>query len=394
MGNRATIGIIGCGHIARDMHFGNAFSNPRLRVKWCCDLLDENLAYAEKNYAPEKLTKDYMDVLNDPEVQGVMILTTHDVRLKLIEDAAARGKHIYAEKPMATDMREAYGIMKAVRQANVKLVVGFNRRCAPIVRDAMEILGRHRANPVTAPWRYKRREGGEQVMKESKATMVLMRINDDYMSFKSYAMDPYVGHGAVMGELCHFVDLACKIVGCEPVKVYAEGWARINQSMILQFEDQSICTIVDAAVGSFDHPKELIEIYHKGLSLQLDFYLQLRAGGIEGVQKIDYPFKEDMYPEITEGEGSMRLINKAAERNRRAARSAEAPYPVVDKGHYGLLDRFADCVLLGAESPCDELDGARATLVALKAVESARLGLPVKISVDEYDFVFREGLVC
>jgi predicted dehydrogenase len=390
MNDRAVIGMIGCGLIAQGMHLGNAFSNPRIRVKWCCDLVRENLDWVKNHYAPEKLTQNYKDVLDDPEVQGVMILTAHDVRLSLIAAAAALGKHIYVEKPMATDMREAYEIMKIIRQSGIKLVVGFNRRCAPIVQDALRVLNEHRANPVSAPWRYKRYGDEEQPMRESQATMMLMRVNDDYMSFKSYAMDPYVGHGAIMGELCHFVDLACCLMGCEPVKVYTEGWARINQSMILQFEDQSICTIVDAAVGSFDHAKELIEIYNNGMSLQLDFYLQLRVGGLESVQTIDYPFKDDPYPEITGGEGSLRLLRKVRERNLRTARNQrDEPYPVVDKGHYTLLNRFADCILLDAPSPCDARDGARAALVTLKAVESARLGLPVKISADEYEFVFK-----
>jgi predicted dehydrogenase len=391
MSERAVLGFIGCGLIAQGMHLGNAFSNPRIRVKWCCDLLDANLQYVRDHYAPERLTKDHREVLDDPEVQGVLILTTHDKRLELISEAARKGKHIYVEKPMATTMREAYEIMKVIRETGVQLVVGFNRRCAPIVRDAKRILDGHHADPRSAPWRY-RRYGGEpaQEMKEAKATMMLMRINDDYLSFKGYAMDPYVGQGAIMGELCHFVDLACFFLDREPVKVYAEGWSRINQSLTLQFEDQSICTIFDAAVGSFDHPKELVEIYHDGMSLQLDHYLQLRIGGVEGPNKIDYPFSSDPYPEITSGEGSQRLIDKVHERNRRITRSDELAMPVVDKGHFALLDKLVDCILDGATSPCGALDGARATLVTLKAVESVRLGLPVRIGIDEYDFVFHE----
>ena len=53
-----------------------------------------------------------------------------------------------------------------------------------------------------------------------------------------------------------------------------------------------------------------------------------------------------------------------------------------------MLDRFADCILLDAPSPCNELDGSRASLVTFKARESVRLGIPVKISRDEYDFYF------
>ena len=76
------------------------------------------------------------------------------------------------------------------------------------------------------------------------------------------------------------------------------------------------------------------------------------------------------------------------ERNLIAVNRGFAEYPDVNKGHYKMLDRFVDCILLDAPSPCNELDGARATLVTLKAVESVRLGLPVKISQDEYDYYF------
>ena len=121
---KAVIGIIGCGNIARDQHLRNAFSNPRIRVKWCADLLDENLEYVKQNYAYEKVTKNYMDVLDDPEVQGVLVLTVHDVREKIVREAAERGKHIYVEKPMSTTIRESYDIMKIIQQNNVKFVVG------------------------------------------------------------------------------------------------------------------------------------------------------------------------------------------------------------------------------------------------------------------------------
>ena len=53
---KAVIGIIGCGNIAKDVHFGNVFSNPKFRVKWCCDLSEDNLNFVKENYAPENIT--------------------------------------------------------------------------------------------------------------------------------------------------------------------------------------------------------------------------------------------------------------------------------------------------------------------------------------------------
>jgi len=387
--NKAVLGIIGCGNIARDVHLENAFTNPRIRVKWCCDLMEENLQYVREHYTPEHTTRDYREVLADPEVQGVLILTVHNVRKELIQAAAEAGKHIFVEKPMSLTVRESYDIMRIIRKNNVKLVVGFNRRCAPIVRDAKAILEDQKKNPKSAPWRYQR-YGEAWKLPEEDITMVLMRINDDSASFKAYALDEFVGQGSIIGELCHFFDLACYLIGKEPVKIYTEGWSRTNMSVTVQFEDKSICTIFDASNGSFDHPKELIEVYHGGVSMQLDHYLQLRVGGREDIYKKDYPFKSDPYPEVTEGEGTNLYINKMRARNAAVLDAKTLNRSEVDKGHYNMLDCLVDCILLDAPSPCDELDGSRATLMTLKARESARLGLPVKISIDEYDFIFSE----
>ena len=383
--NKAVIGIIGCGHIAKDVHLENAFGNPRIRVKWCADLLQENLDYVKAFYPCENLTTDYKQVLEDKEVQGVLILTVHNVREEIIKEAAKHGKHIYVEKPMSTTVKESYDIMKIVKEYGVKLVVGFNRRCAPIVQDAKRILDEQK-NAEEAPWRFKR-YGDVIKLKEENVTMMLIRINDDSASFKTYAFDEFAGQGTIMGEFCHFFDLACYMIGKEPVKIYAEGWARTNASVTVTFEDGSICTVFDASCGSFDHPKELIEIYKGGMSMQLDHYLQLRIGGRVGLDKINYPFKKDPYPEITEGEGTNLYINKMKERNKKVTDVTVLNRAEVDKGHYNMLDAFADCILLNKPSPCNELDGSRATLMCLKAKESVRMGLPVKISVDEYDFI-------
>ena len=153
---KAVIGIIGCGNIAKDVHLKNAFSNPRIRVKWCCDLDDANLQFVKENYTPEKLTKDYKEVLADDEVQGVLILTVHNVREEIISAAAKAGKAIFVEKPMSTTPRESYEIMKTIKKSGVKFVVCYNRRCAHIVMYAKAILEDQRKNPKDAPWSYKR----------------------------------------------------------------------------------------------------------------------------------------------------------------------------------------------------------------------------------------------
>ena len=50
---KAVIGIIGCGNIAKDVHLDDAFSNPRIRGKWCCDIMQENLDYVTEKYGSD-----------------------------------------------------------------------------------------------------------------------------------------------------------------------------------------------------------------------------------------------------------------------------------------------------------------------------------------------------
>ena len=118
-----------------------------------------------------------------------------------------------------------------------------------------------------------------------------------------------------------------------------------------------------------------------------DHYLQLRVGGRADVEKINYPFAVDAYPEVTEGEGTNLYINKMRARNKAVTKANVLARSEVDKGHYAMLDDFVECILTDAPSPCDAVAGSRATLMCLKAIQSVRLGLPVKISRDEYDFV-------
>ena len=121
--------------------------------------------------------------------------------------------------------------------------------------------------------------------------------------------------------------------------------------------------------------------------MQLDHYLQLRVGGRADVEKINYPFAVDAYPEVTEGEGTNLYINKMRARNKAVTKANVLARSEVDKGHYAMLDDFVECILTDAPSPCDVVAGSRATLMCIKAIQSVRSGLPVKISRGEYDFV-------
>ncbi len=85
--------------------------------------------------------------MRDPDVDFIKIATSHEVHREIIEAAAAAGKHVFCEKPLAMKTNEALHIIRAVRRGGIKLCVDLNRLLAP----SLEVLRRrwqeHLQNP-------------------------------------------------------------------------------------------------------------------------------------------------------------------------------------------------------------------------------------------------------
>ena len=75
-----------------------------------------------------KFTDDAMDVINDPEVDAVWICSPSQYHAEQIKAAAANGKHVFCEKPIATDLGETVEAINACNAAGVKLMIGLQRR--------------------------------------------------------------------------------------------------------------------------------------------------------------------------------------------------------------------------------------------------------------------------
>lgn len=74
---------------------------------------------------------DYDAILNDPSINAVVLATPHRVHVGQILKAAAAGKHVFVEKPIALSVTEAREAIQATERAGVVLAVGFNRRFHP-----------------------------------------------------------------------------------------------------------------------------------------------------------------------------------------------------------------------------------------------------------------------
>src|SRR5215813_15538130 len=92
---------------------------------------------AKMNFA---LGTSYQDVLDDPAIDTVILATPHTKHREQVEAAAARGKHVFCEKPFALSLHDARAAIAACRRAKVGLGVGHNRRMWPSVVAIRDLL--------------------------------------------------------------------------------------------------------------------------------------------------------------------------------------------------------------------------------------------------------------
>lgn len=120
MSQNLTVGIIGCGVIA-PTHIESYQSIDTLRVKWVCDLIDERTRELAERYNIPSTTLNYMDVLNDPEVDCISICTDHKSHAEIAVSALRAGKHVLCEKPLASSV-EGMQVMLSVHKEMPDLV--------------------------------------------------------------------------------------------------------------------------------------------------------------------------------------------------------------------------------------------------------------------------------
>ena len=126
---------------------------------------------------------EYEEVLKDPEVDVVVIVSRNTQHASQALAALQAGKHVFLEKPMALTKDECRELLHAVAETGNQLTVGFNRRFSPTY------LGLKR-----------------QLARRSGPAVLNLRVNSPGISGDYWMADPSIG-GAILGEACHFVDL-------------------------------------------------------------------------------------------------------------------------------------------------------------------------------------------
>lgn len=124
-----TVGIIGAGRIGK-VHVESICTQVRnARIKTLADpfMSDETAQWA-KSMGVEDTTKDYKEIIADPEIDAVLICSSTDTHSPISVEAIRAGKHVFCEKPIDHDIQRIQEVIDALKETPVKYQVGFNRR--------------------------------------------------------------------------------------------------------------------------------------------------------------------------------------------------------------------------------------------------------------------------
>jgi myo-inositol 2-dehydrogenase/D-chiro-inositol 1-dehydrogenase len=143
------LGLIGAGRIGR-LHAENLTRHvPGARLKGVSDLVGEAATRCARDFGIPKVYETPEALLSDPEIEAVLICTSTHTHAQLVCQAAAAGKHIFCEKPLALDLAHIGEALAAVEEAGVLLQVGFHRRFDPNFRRLKELLDK---GEIGTPW--------------------------------------------------------------------------------------------------------------------------------------------------------------------------------------------------------------------------------------------------
>jgi len=209
--------------------------------------------HAARRYGFAFATSQECDVLDDPAVRVVAILTRHNQHARQVSEGLERGKAVFCEKPLAITASELDQVADLLRWGEPPLdntpllTVGFNRRFAPLAVKLKTFL-ENRTEPLAAHY----------------------RINAGFLPLDHWLHDPSQGGGRIIGEGCHFVDFLTFLAGSPPASVWVQGlpdagrYSEDNVTLNLSFPDGSLGVVTYLANGDKSLPKERLEVFCGG----------------------------------------------------------------------------------------------------------------------------------
>lgn len=274
------LGIIGAGNYAQRILLPH-FQKKSTSMHTVCSSGGVSAAYAAKKFGFKFSTSSSQEIITSSEINSVVVATRHNTHASFVLKCLEAGKHVFVEKPLSLTLEEIeeiesfYTNTSDIKQFLPILTVGFNRRFSPFIQKMKDLLD-----------------------KECAPKTLIMTMNAGFIPPNHWTQDLNVGGGRIVGEACHFIDLARFLIG-KKISDFSVTTLLKNQlpqsdcaSISLVFEDGSQATIHYLSNGHKSFAKERIEAFCDGKILHLDNFRTLKGYGWPGFKKM-WQFRQD-----------------------------------------------------------------------------------------------------
>jgi predicted dehydrogenase len=281
--------------------------------------------------------EDSADMLENEQLDAVCVAVSPKWRMEIMEQVAARGLPMFAEKPWATNRDHAHELAVFAEQHHVTVMLGFSFRFHPAIVRLRELID----GELGAAW----------------------MLNGEYVfgwlpPADSWVWDPTNGNGFFNENSCHLFDAVCYLLG-KPVSVMAEAAnfnARPSEDaavLSMRFESGAIAALTIGGIGvgaRHDFPR-------------LDVITQNGQAHLTG--------RQHMWESL-----------RWATRNSDAESVFTAPPELLGTTRYThAIAHFVDCIRAGKSPTATIEDGILAVVLAEAVYESARTGQKVAIEL-------------
>ncbi|MFE0423218.1 bi-domain-containing oxidoreductase, partial [Streptomyces sp. NPDC058953] len=257
------VAFVGAGNYATSMLLPQLARRDGVALSTVVTTTALSAANARRKFGFAHATTDLDAVLGDKSVDAVFVVTRHSSHAELTRKALLAGKAVFVEKPLALTGDELAGVLAAVEESgNDRLQVGFNRRFAPLLREAK---GKFGARTGPASLRY--------------------LVNAGRLQHGSWYLRQDSEGSRFTGEGGHFVDTASWLLDADPVSVYATGTPGTDGGgdvqVVLRYPDGATATISYVTTGAAGFPKETLDLVADGKVLRLDDFVRASVHGPE-----------------------------------------------------------------------------------------------------------------
>ncbi len=332
------VGIAGLGRLGK-VHAHNLASKiPGAELVAACSIVPAELEYAQKELGVQQMYTDYQEMIANPDIDAVAIVTTSSEHCWKIAAALDAGKHVFSDKPLGVTLEECKLAEKAVeRHPELTFFLGFMRRFDPSYAYAKRKI---EAGAIGTPYMV-------------KATGI-----DPEALVQGSIRFAQTSGGIFIDMAIHDIDLMRWFLGAEPTEVYALG-ATFKHPEFQQAGDD------ETGVATYKFENGAIATIHVGRTAPHGYHIETEVVGTEGSIRIS-PVPAKNLAVLYDKDG---VVTECVENF--GERFADA---------YRLeIEEFVNCALSGRKPGVTVYDGTKSTQIGFATTEAWKTGKIVSV---------------